>query len=74
MAEHGETIVRSPIGDVAIDSGGAAVGVVRMDPAQSYVQMPELLKEVIDAGSDSTWQAIKREIDYTCASLDAALR
>ena len=73
MAEHGETIVHSPIGDVAIDSGGATVGVVRMDPAQSYVQMPELLKEVIDAGSDSAWQAIKQGIDYTYASLDAAL-
>ena len=73
MTEDGETKVRSPIGEAAVDSGGAAIGVVRMDPAQSYAQTPELLKEVIDAGSDTAWQAIKQGIDYTYSCLDAAL-
>jgi hypothetical protein len=73
MTQDSVARVRSPVGEAAIDSGGATIGVVRMEAAQSYVQTPDLLNEVIDAGSDSAWQAIKRGIDYTYDSLDAAL-
>ena len=73
MPEDRAATVRSPIGEVAIDSGGAAIGVVRMDAGLSYVELPELLKEVIDAGSQPAWQAIKQRIDYTYTSIDAAL-
>jgi Domain of unknown function (DUF362) len=65
--------VRSSIGEVALDSGGATVAAVRMDPERSYAGVPELLKQVIDEGSESAWQAIRERIDYTYASLDDAL-
>jgi hypothetical protein len=61
MTESGAK-VNSPIGEVEIDSGGAVVGVVRMDPQRSYSEVPELLKHVIDDGSDTAWQAIKQRI------------
>jgi hypothetical protein len=73
MSDDSVATVRSPIGAVAVDSGGAAIGAVRLDAQQSYVQLPELLKEVIDAGSDAAWQAIKQRVDYTYSALDAAL-
>ena len=73
MIEDNPATVHSPIGDAVLDTEGAAVGVVRMDPAQSYVDVPALLKEVIDAGSEAAWQAIRQRIDYTYESLDAAL-
>jgi Domain of unknown function (DUF362) len=74
MSDNSSTAVDSPIGKVTIDSGGATIGAVRMDPAQSYVDVPELLKEVIDTGSDAAWQKIKQRIDYTYACLDGALQ
>jgi hypothetical protein len=73
MPEDNAATVHSPIGEVALDSGGVAVGVVRMDPRQSYADLPELLKEVIDTGSDAAWQAIRQRTDYTYDALDAAL-
>ena len=73
MTEDSVTMVHSPVGDVALDSDGAVIGVARMDAAQSYAGLPELLKEVIDAGSDSAWREIKQRTDYTYACLDAAL-
>ena len=65
--------VRSPIGDVAIDSAGSAVGVARMNPQESYADVPELLRQVIDEGNAEAWQAIKKRIDYTLEGVDAAL-
>ena len=53
--------VRSPIGDIAIDSTGSAVGVARMNPQESYADVPELLRQVIDEGNAEAWQAIKKE-------------
>lgn len=65
--------VRSPIGDVAIDSAGSAVGVARMNPQESYADVPELLRQLIDEGNAEAWQAIKKRIDYTLEGVDAAL-
>ena len=73
MSEPAATTVHSSIGEVAIDSGGATIGVVRMDAGRSYADVPELLKGVIDRADGAAWQAIKQRIDYTYECLDAAL-
>jgi Domain of unknown function (DUF362) len=66
--------VRSSIGDVTVDSSGTTVGVVRMDAARSYADMPPLLQRVINGGSEEAWQAIKAKIDYTYENLEHALK
>jgi hypothetical protein len=67
-------IVRSSIGDVVIDSSGAAIGVVRMDAARSYADLPILLQQVINGGSEEAWRTIKAKTDYTYENLDHALK
>lgn len=74
MPEDSAATVHSSVGDVVLDSGGATVGVVRMNPQESYVDLPELLKKVIDGASESAWQTIKRKTDYTYACLDHAFQ
>ncbi|MGD0114813.1 MAG: DUF362 domain-containing protein [Dehalococcoidia bacterium] len=66
--------VQSSIGEATLDVEGATVAAVRLDPAQSYVDVPELLKEVIDRDDRPAWQAIVERIDYTCLCLDGALK
>ena len=73
MPDEHET-VRSSIGDVTVDSSGATIGVVRMDAARSYADLPPLLQRVINDGSDEAWQAIKAKIDYTYENLEHALK
>lgn len=65
--------VQSSIGEAMLDVDGATVAAVRLDPARSYVDVPELLKEVIDRADETAWQAIVQRIDYTYGCLDGAL-
>ena len=67
-------IVDSPLGKVFIDSTGAPIGAVRMDPAKSYASIPQLLQKVINESDPGAWDQIKEKIDYTYAGLDYALR
>ena len=58
-----------------IDSKGSAIGAARMNPAEAYGSIPQLLKEYINEGSDNTWQLIRKRIDNlyitVCAALDS---
>lgn len=72
MADQ-EIRVNSPIGKARLDSSGAAIGAVRMDPELSYIGIPMLLKEVIDHASDQAWSRIKEKIDYTFTCMSHAL-
>jgi len=74
MVARNVRTVRSPIGEVATDSTGSAIGVVRLDPERSYRGVPALLKQVIDEDSRQDWEAIKAKIDYTYESLSQALQ
>jgi hypothetical protein len=67
-------IVDSPLGKVSIDSTGAPIGVVRMEPEKSYSPIATLLQKHINESDRAAWDQIKDRIDYTFASLDHALR
>src|SRR5512136_1762352 len=56
------------------DRRGSPVSVVRMDPNNSYVGIPELLRSVIDKSDEQAWAEIRRKIDYTYANIDKMLR
>ena len=65
--------VESTIGKLNIDSEGSPVAVTRMDPAQAYVGVPELLQKFINESDAEAWEKIKKKIDYIYANLDQAL-
>lgn len=65
--------VESPIGRLSIDTAGSPVAAAKMDPAQAYVDVPELLRRFIDESSTDAWEQIKERIDYIYANLDHAL-
>jgi len=74
MSDKKGFTVEATIGELPIDTTGSAIGVVRMDPTQSYPLIPELLKIFIDEANIAAWEKIKAKIDYTYANLDYALR
>ena len=74
MPDKKRITVESTIGELPIDAKGSAISVVRMDPAQSYPNIPELLKSFINEGNVAAREKIKAKIDYTCANLNYVLR
>ena len=65
-------MVNTPIGPRELDSGGSAIGAVRMDPGQ-VSGIAILLKDFIDTGSQKSWDEIRLKIDGLCAGLTSAL-
>lgn len=65
--------VASPIGKLGTDAAGSPVAVVKMNPEQTYIGVPELLKSFIDQSKTDAWEKIKERIDYIYANLDHAL-
>lgn len=55
------------------EGGGSLIGAVRLDPKQSYVDVPGLLYQHI-SGSAAAWDGIKDRIDYTYECLHHALK
>jgi len=66
-------MIDTPVGKQQIDSEGSPVGVVHLDPNQSYVGTGELLQDFINTGNDDSWKLIKVKIDYTYENLSCAL-
>jgi len=66
-------IVDSLIGKTEVDHNGSPVGVVRMDPEQSYSEIGLLLQKFINQEDTEAWETIKSKIDFTFRSLDHAL-
>ncbi len=56
-----------------IDSRGAAIGAVRMDPSQAYTAIPGFLTDVINDNSVTAWDNIRSRIDYIHHGLSCAL-
>lgn len=73
MAAKKGVAAESPVGKMKLDATGSPVVVVRMDAAQTYVDVPDLLKSVIDESSADAWRKIKDKIDYIHANLCRAL-
>lgn len=73
MATKEAMTVDSSVGRAKLDAAGSAVAAVKMDAAQTYIGVPDLLKSVIDESSTEAWQKIKGKIDYIYANLDQAL-
>jgi len=67
-------IVDSTLGRLPIDSTGATVGGVRLEPGRSYFQISTLLQNHINDSDPAAWDQIREKIDYLYASLDHALR
>ena len=63
MAKSG-MVVTSPLGKMALDSAGSAIGAARLNPEMAYCAIPGLLKEFIDEGSERAWAEIRSRIDY----------
>ena len=72
MAKSGK-IVHSPLGETEVDTGGSAIGAVRLNPELAYHAIPVLLKEVIDEGSEKAWAEIVSRIDYIYSGLGHAM-
>ena len=68
------SVVQTSLGNLPIDSTGAPIGAVRMDPAKSYASIPQLLQKHINESDPAAWEQIKEKIDYTYTTLDCALR
>jgi hypothetical protein len=70
----GESIrVDSPIGRARLDRSGSTVAVVRLEPTQAYVGIPDLLKSFIDESNTAAWHEIRKRIDYIYNCLALAL-
>ncbi len=69
MANNTGTIVDSSIGEAKLDSAGSPVAVVRLDPLQAYVGVPDLLRSAIDESSAEAWEKIKSRIEYIYTNL-----
>lgn len=67
-------IVDSPLGRLSIDSTGAPIGAVRMEPERAYSQIPTLLQKYINESDPAAWNQVREKIDYIYSSLDYALR
>ena len=63
----------STIGQMATDSSGSLVAVVRIDHERSYADIPELLQSFINESDSQSWEAIKRKIDYMYTNLGVLL-
>jgi hypothetical protein len=68
-----DTLVVSPIGRMKVDKSGSAVAVVRIDAAQAYIGVPDLLTEFINNSNARAWENIKKKIDYIFLNLDHVL-
>jgi len=73
MASRKSTVVDSPIGEVSIDKTGSPVAVVKMDPDESYVGVPDLLQSFINQENQDAWNNIKGKIDYIHMNIDHLL-
>ncbi len=73
MAYKKGMAVDSTIGKLKLNAAGSPIGVVRMDPAQAYIGIPELLKSFINELNKEAWSKIKEKIDYIYVNLDYAL-
>ena len=67
-------IADSTPGRFAIDSAGAPIGAVRMEPERSYSPISALLQKYLNESDPAAWDQIRERIDYTFAGLDHALR
>ncbi|MBW2624127.1 MAG: hypothetical protein JRD68_14560 [Deltaproteobacteria bacterium] len=68
-----ELVIESSCGKVQIDSTGAPIGAARIDPAQAYIGVPPLLKDVIDLDSADNWSKIMAMVDYTYKGVSMAM-
>ena len=66
------SIVSSPIGRVKLDNRGSAIGAGRVDPDQ-ILDIPILLKDVIDNNNSTNWMEIVRKIDILYSGIASAL-
>ncbi len=68
-----ELIVDSPIGKCILDSTGAPISCVKLDPEIAYAQIPSLLKKYINNHDVSAWVKITKKINYLYQNVDIAL-
>ena len=54
-------------------NGGSLIGAVRLNPANAYGDIPNLLEKHIKENDDTAWAQIKQRIDYICDNLGHAL-
>ena len=66
------SIVSSPIGRVKLDNSGSAIGTGRINPDQ-ILDIPVLLKDVIDNNNSKTWMEIVQKIDILYSGIASAL-
>ncbi|HXX33276.1 MAG TPA: DUF362 domain-containing protein [Thermodesulfobacteriota bacterium] len=67
------SVANSPLKKIEADHTGSPVGVVRMDPGQSYAGTGELLQDFIKNANVDTWIKIQAKINYTYQNIDWAL-
>lgn len=68
-----ELIVDSPLGQNKLDSTGAPISCVKLDPEDAYAQIPKLLQKYINNNDTSAWAKITKKINYLYQNVDIAL-
>jgi hypothetical protein len=68
-----ELIVDSPVGKIKLDSTGAPISCVRLNPADAYAEIPNLLQKYINNNDASAWAKITDKINYLYQNVDIAL-
>jgi hypothetical protein len=66
-------IVNSTTGRLPLDGTGSAVAAARLDPANTFAAVSQLMKEYIDNGSQKAWQDVKTIIDRVYAGVASTL-
>jgi hypothetical protein len=64
--------VETSLGKRPVDREGPPVGVVLLDPEQTYTGVGELLQAYLNQQDEAAWEKIKAKIDYTCQGMEAA--
>jgi len=64
--------VETSLGVRSVDREGPPVGVVILDPEQTYTGVGELLMAHLNQQDEAAWEKIKAKIDYTCQGMEAA--
>lgn len=67
------SLVDSTLGKRGVDTEGAAISGVRLDPSMAYADIPVLLQKYIDEDDCSAWDTITGKINYIYENLDYAL-
>jgi hypothetical protein len=74
MSDFKGANVKSTIGQLVTDTSGSPVAALRINPYESYADVPKLLQDFVNEANSDSWDKIKKKIDYTYDCLGLLLK